>query len=135
MPALRAELAEQVLVAHNKNFDVRMVEQELATALNSSCCPMWSWLPNDVLLALDTCALDYRVSKPQKGFKLGESAVRWGVELNGAHRAVGDAECCGRILQKMIDKKAIPLEVPVLKEFCQTAEQARESLMARLRRR
>jgi DNA polymerase III epsilon subunit-like protein len=134
MARIREELAEQTLVAHNMSFDVRMLEQEFARALNSSCCPLWSLLPHEPELRLYTCALDRVMSSGQKGFKLSDSAARWGVELNGAHRAIGDAECCGRILQKMIEKKALSPNPDSVKQFTRNAVEKQEQQMARFRR-
>lgn len=95
------------LVAHNTPFDLQMLRQELDRLKIEM--PTWA-------LTLDTCSLDFRVSGGQ-GFKLANSANRWGVTQTGAHRAGDDAETCGRILWAMIQKQELPFDLLQVQAF------------------
>lgn len=100
---LREFLSEPVVVGHNIEFDLRMVRQELE---RYALAP----LP-DPALTLCTMQLDHKLSQGQAGFKLMNSADRWGVFQPDAHRAVIDAKVSGQVLQKMIEAGRLPDEV------------------------
>lgn len=90
---------EQVWVAHNTPFDLRMLKQEYDRAGR----PMPEPYP-----ALDTMMLDVYCNRYEKSRKLVEVATRWGVPLTTAHRASVDAVTCGRILHTMLKSGRLP---------------------------
>lgn len=79
------------IVAYNVKFDRPFLEEELAR-MNKSL-PDLPWIDPFVFI----CSFD----KFKKGKKLSDAALRWGVELNQAHRALSDAKACGELLLKM----------------------------------
>jgi hypothetical protein len=54
-----------------------------------------------------------------RGHKLGELAARLEVTLEGAHRAVNDAEACGRCFLALARKHAAPPDVEGLVEWAE----------------
>jgi len=98
--AVEAEMSEAVWVAHNADFDVRMLRQEFARLER----PM-AFQPE---LVLCTKNLDFVLSPGQAGYKLENVAKRWGVVQDGAHRAIVDAQACGDVLAKMIESGKLP---------------------------
>lgn len=107
---LLQELSEEVWVAHNTCFDIRMIEQEMSK--------LGECLEYKPELILDTVPLDYRFNPGQfLKRKLGDVCQRWGVVQDGAHRAVADAKACGDILWKMVESGRLPTEPDKLLEF------------------
>lgn len=79
------------VVAYNASFDKQFVESEFKRAKRK--------LPN--LPWVDPCTFVREIDKYQKGKKLTDAARRWGIELNGAHRALADATAAGLLLYKL----------------------------------
>lgn len=95
LPDLLLELSNPVWVAHNAEFDMRMLQQELAR-LNRPDVQ----LPEAVFLC--TLQLSRTLDAKEKGHRLPDVAPRWNVPQEGqAHRAASDAITCGRILRAM----------------------------------
>ena len=95
-------LEERVWVGHNITFDIRMLKQEFERAQTP-------WNFN----ALELCTQNFSwyFDSIRGGNKLEDVCVRWGVPQPFAHRAVIDAKVSGQVLQKMIEKGRLPLEV------------------------
>lgn len=88
LPALAELLQGRVMVAHNAAFDRRVLRQAFARA-------GLDW-PNPPVLC--TAALARALLPLQRERKLTALAAALGVEVELAHRALADAETCGRVL-------------------------------------
>ncbi len=96
--AVLAELAERlegrVMVAHNAPFDRRVLAQAF-----TRCGLEWPDPP-----VLCTAALARKLLPLQRERKLAALADALGVEAEVAHRALADAETCGRVLCALFPK-------------------------------
>jgi DNA polymerase-3 subunit epsilon len=88
LPELELRLRGRVMVAHNAPFDRRVLKQAFARA-------GLDW-PNPPVLC--TAALARALLPLQRERSLGRLAGALGIEPEGAHRALLDAETCARIL-------------------------------------
>jgi len=79
------------IVAYNASFDRLFIESEFARA--GIALPEKHWI--------DPCVFVREIDKFQKGKRLTDAALRWGVELDGAHRALADAKAAGKLLYKL----------------------------------
>lgn len=118
---LLLELSHPIWAAHNADFDIGMLEQERAR-LNDATVPS---VVSE--LCFDTMSLSCKIHPTEKVHKLAETAARWGVVQDGAHRAASDAITCGRILQKMIDAGKLPQGRVEAEVFQKTASQGWKS--------
>jgi len=96
---------ERVWVAHNTPFDMKMLQQEYARAGRDMPVPDF---------ALDTMMLDVHCNRYEKSRKLGDVTSRWGIRLDGAHRASADAVACGRVLHAMLESGRLPDTIEAL---------------------
>ncbi len=87
-------LEGRVLVAHNAPFDTRVLKQAF-----ERCGLDWPEPP-----ALCTALLARRLMPLQKGRKLAVLADALGIEVDGVHRALLDAETCARIFCALFTK-------------------------------
>ena len=87
-------LEGRVLVAHNAPFDTRVLKQAF-----ERCGLDWPEPP-----ALCTAQLARRLMPLQKGRKLAVLADALGIEVDGVHRALLDAETCARIFCALFTK-------------------------------
>lgn len=94
LPQLAERLEGRVLVAHNAAFDRRVLRQAFARA-----GLRWPDPP-----AICTLALARRLLPLQRRRKLGEVAEALGIEVETAHRALADAETCGRVLCALLPR-------------------------------
>ncbi|MFN8173847.1 MAG: exonuclease domain-containing protein [Solirubrobacteraceae bacterium] len=94
LPALAARLEGRVLVAHNAAFDVRVLGQAFARA-------GLQWPDPPVIC---TIALARRMLPLQRRRGLREVASALGIEVAAAHRALADAETCGRVLCALLPR-------------------------------
>ncbi len=94
------EMSEEVWVAHNIKFDVRMVTQELKR--------LGEKLEYQPDLQLDTMTLDVRLNPGKMPRTLEAVAERWGVVYDVSHRAVADARTCGQVLWNMVRAGRLP---------------------------
>lgn len=99
-----------VWVAHNAEFDLRMLNQEYSRYKGGSF-PI-----QPATFCLCTKLLSMRVSSGEKSHKLQDAAPRWGVKQDGAHRAASDAFTCGRILSEMA-KGHLPNDIAQVHEL------------------
>lgn len=89
-------IGDSVLVAHNASFDSRFIEFRRKGKAN---------YPTIDTLLLAQC-LDLRI----KNYKLGTLAKRFGINLQGAHRAVNDAEATAELflhLERLAEKEGV----------------------------
>jgi DNA polymerase III epsilon subunit-like protein len=82
------------VVAYNAKFDRPFMESELARI--DRVLPEIPWVDPFVFI----CELD----RYKRGKKLVDSARRWGVHLENAHRAEDDARAAGELMLKLADK-------------------------------
>lgn len=87
--------AARVWVAHNAQFDLRMLGKEFQLYKGSK----FPIAPQEGVLC--TLALSRAIHPQVRGHSLEAVAGRWGVELDALHRASSDALACGRILSAM----------------------------------
>lgn len=103
-----------VLVAHNGEYDLRMLDQEYKAHKGVS-------FPIQPKLSLCTKVLSYKVHPRERSHNLASTAARWGVQQDGAHRAASDAITCGRILHAMRLKNALPSDFSELEAVSKQA--------------
>lgn len=82
------------VVAYNAKFDRPFLESEMARL--KKVMPEVPWIDPFVFI----CELD----RYKRGKKLSDAAKRWGVSLEGAHRAMADAQAAGDLMLKLADK-------------------------------
>ena len=107
------------VVAHNAEFDMQMLRQEIDRV--NVLYPQGQVKMMKPELLVCTCKLSSYMST-EKGHKLGEVAERYKVKQNGAHRAVADAETCGRILRAMVEGGKLPADKAGMLELTKRAE-------------
>lgn len=98
LPAILEALQGRLPVAYNASFDRGFL---LAEAARVSGMMTESTLPpamrNEVIW-VDPLVWAREILKDQKSRKLGDVAAHFGIPLEEAHRAAGDAEATGRVL-------------------------------------
>lgn len=88
------ELTEgRIFVAHNARFDYSFVRQEFGMLGYSFKRPM-----------LDTVALSRKLLPGHSSYSLGNLCKDLGIEINGRHRASGDALATVRLLELLLEK-------------------------------
>lgn len=86
-------LDNAVFVAHNEQFDWSFVSSALTR----------SGLPIPKIERLCTCKLARRLLPKKRKKNLGSVASYYSVQIDGRHRAYGDAEATARVLIEMMD--------------------------------
>jgi DNA polymerase-3 subunit epsilon len=114
LPDLEYELRTPVWVAHNFEFDLRMLLQE------------YNRLNRPIQLpTLRICTLHLAAYfSPAPVNKLANVAERYGVVQSDAHRAHVDAEVCGRILGRIASSHPLPDDQIAMTDLCKKAENA-----------
>lgn len=115
LPDLLLELSQDVWVAHNAEFDLRMLNQEMQRLGRPALKPN---------MLVCTRNLAARLESGARGNKLAEVAQRYSVRFEDAHRAAVDARTCGRILGEMVRRGQLPSDGRAMAEFCQLAEKS-----------
>jgi DNA polymerase III subunit epsilon len=100
-PTLLEVMAGRIWVAHNSEFDVRMLVQECDIVGKHA-------LMQRPEVALCTKLLAYQLDPELPNHKLETVAQRWRVKQNGAHRALSDAKTCGMVLSEMFGDALLP---------------------------
>jgi DNA polymerase-3 subunit epsilon len=115
LPDLLLELSCDVWVAHNMDFDRRMLVQE-HTRLERLL----------VLPPLSVCTLNLAVRLNTGGGrnKLHDVAARYGVKQEDAHRAAVDARVCGLILAAMFKEGRLPVDHGPMADLCRPPDAA-----------
>ena len=98
---LKVLAGEEIWVAHNTPFDLRMLGYEFHHARTEMPQPKY---------AMDTMMIDKAIDKYRKGRRTLEvTAPIWGVQFEGpAHRALTDAIACGRLFWAMTQSGRVP---------------------------
>lgn len=89
---------DSVLVAHNSNFDLNLLNQEIARVFPG--CRMRN--PD-----LCTVQLARRVAPALEGHNLDALADHFGIEIKQRHRAAGDARATAQVLLRLLDELEI----------------------------
>lgn len=93
------ELSDVVWVAHNMEFDLRMIRSEFKRQGRDLAFPH---------VAVCTKLLDCLFNPGQNSYKLVDVAQRWHVPQVDAHRALVDAQVCGQVFVNMIAAGRLP---------------------------
>src|SRR3954449_6504674 len=94
LPELAAQLRGRVLVAHSARFDARVLRQAFDRAA-------LTWPDPPVVC---TVALGRRLDPLQRRRGLAALADALGIEVEGVHRALPDAETCARVFCALFSK-------------------------------
>ncbi len=107
MPRFADFLGDAVMVAHNLPFDARFLDVAMDEA----------GLPPIRNASLDTLRLARRLlpSLPSKG--LSGLTQHFGIQVNGRHRALGDAAATGELLGILLDRLRIEFGVETLDDL------------------
>jgi DNA polymerase-3 subunit epsilon len=108
---IRSVLEGGILVAHNLSFDVNFIRSELDRI-------GMGWPPT--LAEVDTLRLSQRLLPELRSHRLESVCNALGVDLTNAHRAVHDAEACGRAFIELSNRKAAPGEMPAFLDWADT---------------
>jgi DNA polymerase III epsilon subunit family exonuclease len=111
------ELSTDVWVAHNADFDMRMLRQEFDRLHKPHATPP--------MLVCTMLAAAY--TSTERRNKLQDVAARLHVQQEDAHRAVVDATVCGRIFCEMLRQKIVPDSEEGMREFMLKAEKSWKS--------
>jgi DNA polymerase III subunit epsilon len=105
-------LSSKVWVAHNAEFDKRMLRQELSLFNSTQLLDV----PDHVLC---TKKLAAQFAPRLENHKLESVARRWQIPQQDAHRAVVDARVCGLVFAEMFGDGWLPLEEEELRRLTQ----------------
>lgn len=112
LPDLLVELTCPVLVAHNAEFDARMINGELKRLGRPALAPQ---------LLVCTKNLANHLNGGQPGNKLAQVAERFGIVQEDAHRAAVDARVCGLVLAEMHRRALLPANDEAMTTLCRRA--------------
>ncbi len=92
-------MRDRIFVAFNAGFDHGFLSAEMARAGLT--------LPD--VPVLDPQVWARKLMTNQRRYNLGSLCDKFGISLENAHRAMDDAEACGKVLMRFADKVAIDL--------------------------
>jgi DNA polymerase III epsilon subunit-like protein len=120
-------------VGHNVRFDLRMLRRERARLRSKACqFVVIQEVLFNVFHAPHFCTMGFdlalRPNDHDKRHNLGAVCERWGVAHGTLHRAVADAEACGRLLARMIPE--LPDDVDACISLQETALAERDQRYA-----
>jgi DNA polymerase-3 subunit epsilon len=104
LPAIAERLRNRIPVAYNADFDRGFLHAEVArlgvsddvSALPPALRPSVVWL--------DPLVWAREILRDLKSRRLGDVCAHFGIPLEQAHRAAGDAEATGRVLSALSDR-------------------------------
>lgn len=105
---VRDLFVDSVAVAHNFPFDLAFLKKELTMA-------GLEW--REPLAAVDTIDVSIRCFPDARAHKLEELCKRLNVTLDGAHRAVNDAEACGRCFIELVRRHEVEDELQAMLDW------------------
>ncbi len=111
LPRFEEFIGDSILVAHNASFDSRFIEFRRKDKIPYP--------------TIDTLLLARSLDIHVKNYKLGTLAKRFGINLQGAHRAVNDAEATAELFIHL-GRMAAKLGVKTQKDFNKLKLQAPE---------
>jgi DNA polymerase-3 subunit epsilon len=112
LPDLMSSLVCPVWVAHNLEFDLRMLRAEFERLDRQLVAPP---------LQICTMSLGSFLNTTDEGNGLEKVAARFQVAQPSAHRAEVDATVCGRILAAMIERCRLPTDDLAMADLCRKA--------------
>lgn len=120
-------------VAYNAPFDRAVLHRFVTGNDCPAFDPTLSWI--DVFVVIASPKVDKYTSGPGR-LKLGAACKRWGIELDGAHRATADCKATGALLFRLLERGAVK-SVPLgkLLEHTDSAREAHEADHAQFRKR
>jgi DNA polymerase III subunit epsilon len=95
-------LSDSIVVAHNLGFDIGFLREEFGR-----CGRAWPRTRAEV----DTLPLATRLMTSLRSRRLERVAEALGIPLDNAHRAVHDAEACGRIFVSIANRYGAPADL------------------------
>jgi DNA polymerase-3 subunit epsilon len=107
LPAFADFCQDHILVAHNANFDFQFLVSDIVR--------LESPAPRGVVL--DTCNIARKVIPGLPNYKLGTLVAHLEIPATGFHRAEEDAEYCGQLFIKMIQKMSGGLHLPPIENL------------------
>ena len=113
------------IVAYNADFDRRFIEHAFEREATELIKKPW----------VDPYVFIKDIDKYKKGKKLTDSARRWGIPLNGAHRALADAAATAALLLKMQGKIGIHALESLLTTQATLKEEQERDFQAYLKRK
>jgi DNA polymerase-3 subunit epsilon len=123
LPDLLLEFEFATWVAHNSEFDERMLRQELVRA---------GVVPGVLGPKMPVCTKQLSsYLTNDKGHRLQDVAPRYGVPYADAHRAVADARMCGQVLCAMYKSGKLPSDPAEMVEFTRRADVSAKSRQRR----
>lgn len=119
--------------AYNAPFDRTVLHRYVAGNDAPAFDPTVTWL--DVYVVVSSPRVDKFVSGSGR-LKLSAVCKRWGVELDGAHRALADAKATGALLFRLLERGAIKsCTLDLLLEHMRKMREEQDAEHARFRRK
>jgi DNA polymerase-3 subunit epsilon len=122
--------AAPVWVAHNADFDLRMLRQERMRLADPYAARLRVPLP---VAVLDTLLLDFALVHGFLKRRLDVVGPRWKVDNTAPHRARGDAMVCGEVLRRMAEQ--LPDDIQAVWDIQADAREQWAVICERARRR
>lgn len=107
LPSFAEFCGDDIIVAHNAPFDYQF--------LNADVIKYEVAAPRGVIL--DTCAMARKVFPGLPNYKLGTLVQHLNIPSSEFHRAEEDANYCGQLFIKMIEKMTGGLELPPIENL------------------
>lgn len=107
LPALAEFCEDSILVAHNANFDYQFLTSDIVRHEAPA--------PRGVVL--DTCNIARKVIPGLPNYKLGTLVAHLEIPSTGFHRAEEDAQYCGQLFIKLIEKMSGGLHLPPIENL------------------
>ncbi|WP_103028733.1 DEDD exonuclease domain-containing protein [Salinibacter altiplanensis] len=118
LPDYRAFLGDGILVAHNTSFDVSFLNAELRRIGDET-------LSNDTLC---TVRLARRLLPGLDSKGLGRLAQFYDIDVDGRHRALGDAEATSVVLRRFVSQLAFEHEVETVEALLRFQHQSYQTV-------
>ncbi len=107
LPAFAEFCGDSILVAHNANFDYQFLNADIVK--NEAPAPRG--------VVLDTCNIARKIIPGLANYKLGTLVAHLEIPATGFHRAEEDAQYCGQLFLKLIEKMSGGLHMPPLENL------------------
>lgn len=107
LPAFAEFCGQDILVAHNANFDFQFLLSDIVR--------LEAPAPKGVIL--DTCNIARKVLPGLPNYKLGTLVQHLNIDSSNFHRAEEDATYCGKLFIKIIEKMSGGMHLPPLENL------------------